>query len=426
MLMYREQVYIKVSTIKLFSVEMNFEQQQALDKIKAGHNVFLTGPGGVGKSFTMKAIVQWAKFKGLNYGVTATTGSAAVLVGGRTIHSFLGIGLGTKTAEQLATKVTTSIKVIGNRIKKLQLLVIDEISMMDKELLDKISLFLQIVRNSYDAPFGGIQMVFVGDFCQLQPPKGEYCFLAESWKNSKLQVIALKTMMRQKDDPRFQLILNKLRSGECNDEMELMLKNTQNNKFQGNVQPTMLYCNNVAVDSINEQNLDKLLSKGIETKEYPIVYSDKTAQTWAESLKIQQSMKLCVGCQVVCTWNIDQDAGIINGTRGVVRHLDSMSIDIELVDGRIVSIEYIKMTHPDMDKVFIQYLPVKLAWALTIHKSQGMTLDCVAVDLKGVFACGQGYTALSRVRNMSNLQVYNVSKKSFMVHPKVLEFYKTV
>ena len=401
---------------------MNNEQQLAIDTIIKGDNVFLTGAGGVGKSYTLRNVIRWAKDNGMKYAVTATTGSAAVLIGGRTIHSYLGIGLGVKSAEQLAFKVL-GIKPIANKLKSLQLLVVDEISMMDADLLNKINELLKIIRKS-SRPFGGVQVLFVGDFCQLQPPKGEYCFTSSSWKEANLKVIVLEQSMRQKDDMEFQEILDAVRLGKCTDAIIKKLEATKNNSFCGSVKPTVLYCRNVDVDHINEKNFQEQMKKEPRVVSYEAKYSNKVAESWGESCKIPNVLRLCVGCQVVCTWNIDLDGGIINGTRGIVKNLFDKSVLIELVNGRTVTVDYIKVTNQDCETCFVEYLPLKLAWALTVHKSQGMTLDCVVVNLSGVFACGQGYTALSRVRNLSDLQVQNVSKRCFMTNSDVLAFYE--
>lgn len=404
-------------------ITMNDEQQKALHSITKGDNVFLTGAGGVGKSFTLRNVIRWAKDNDKKYAVTATTGSAAVLIGGRTIHSYLGIGLGVKSAEQLASKVALSFKAIAKKIKTLELLIIDEISMMDAVLMNKIDEFLKIIRKSSN-PFGGVQVLFVGDFCQLQPPKGEYCFKSSAWQEANLKVIVLKKSMRQKDDLEFQEILDALRFGKCSDRILEQLKQTENNSFCGSVKPTMLYCRNMDVDHINEKNFQELLKTQSDVCTYDAKYSGHMAESWGESCKIQKSIKLCVGCQVVCNWNIDIDRGIINGTRGIVKDLMARSVVIELVDGRTVLIDYIKAINQDCETCSIEYLPLKLAWALTCHKSQGMTLDCVIVNLSGVFACGQGYTALSRVRNMKDLQIHNVSKRCFLTDTDVLKFYE--
>jgi ATP-dependent DNA helicase PIF1 len=401
---------------------MNIEQQKALNTIIEGNNVFLTGAGGVGKSYTLSNVISWARDNGKKYAVTATTGSAAVLINGRTIHSYLGIGLGVKSAEQLACKVL-AFKPTANKIKNLELLIIDEISMMDADLMNKIDELLKIIRKSNRA-FGGVQVVFVGDFCQLQPPKGAYCFTSSSWKRADPKVIVLKQSMRQKDDTDFQELLNALRFGKCSDTIIQKLDTTKNNSFCGSVKPTMLYCRNVDVDHINEKNFQEQLKKETRVVIYKAKYSNALAESWCESCKIPKEFKLCVGCQVVCTWNIDLDGGIINGTRGIVKGMFDKSVVIELVNGRNVVIDYIKATNQDCEKCFVEYLPLKLAWALTVHKSQGMTLDCVVVNLSGVFACGQGYTALSRVRNMSSLQVHNVSKRCFKTDYDVLSFYE--
>lgn len=386
------------------------------------------GQAGTGKSFVLSHIVQWARENNNCIGVTATTGAAAVLIRGITIHSYLGLGLGTKSANDIANKLKQKsfYRHILIRILKLQILIIDEISMIPADLLDKIDELLQIIRNNPDKPFGGVQMVFVGDFYQLKPVKGDYCFKAAAWKSSKTTIIELTKIMRQKDSFS-QEILQEVRSGKCSKKTLELLRQLEHTVFANeNINPTILYSKNVDVDQINITKFNGLVKNGAHTRTFMTKYSCLSGKAWAESGKILDSMELCIGAQVVVTWNVNQEGGIINGTRGVIKSFVGETVMVELLDGREVAIASIRVACEDDEKIWIEYTPLKLAWAMTAHRSQGCTLDYAIVDLSGVFTHGQAYVALSRVRNLKNMRVLGASEKCFMTHPEVVQFYNDI
>jgi ATP-dependent exoDNAse (exonuclease V) alpha subunit len=405
---------------------MNAEQEKALSLVQEGRNIYLGGQAGTGKSYVLKHIVEWAKKDNKHIGLTAMTGAAAVLIKGVTIHSFLSLGLGTKSAQEIANKLTQKsiYKQILTRIKKLEILVIDEISMMPADLLDKIDELLKLIRKKPDKPFGGVQMVFVGDFYQLKPVKGEYCFKAAAWKSCDMLTIELTKLMRQQD-VLSQSILQEIRGGKCSKETLEILKKLEHTEFENkNINPTILYSKNVDVDEINTRRFKELVKTGAQTKLFQTKYSGQSGKLWAESSKTLDCVELCIGAQVVVSWNICQESGIINGTRGMIRGFAGDAVIVELLDNREVSIEKVKITCEDDDKMWMEYMPLKLAWALTNFKAQGMTLDYAIVDLAGIFTHGQAYVALSRVRNIANMKVIGVSERCFMTHPEVIQFYK--
>lgn len=408
---------------------MNEEQLAAFESIKAGKNVFVTGPAGTGKSYALGEYVKWARSAGKIVGITAPTGSAAVLIGGRTIHSYLGIGLGQKPAVELANWVIRKAPIIAARLRVLSMLVIEEVSMLDAELFDKISEFLSIIRSN-DAPMGGIQMVLLGDFFQLRPPGGRYCFDSAVWKRLGLEVITFEKIMRQKDDIEFQVMLNELRRGKCTKQTWKLLRKMvkEATKDDGNssssvVRPTVLFAKNVDVDYINQKKFDRLVEKGAKVQKYAASYSNDNAKRWGASCKIQEEVSLCVGAQVVCNWNISQDEGIVNGTRGIIKRFTMEGVVLELKCGKEVVISYINVTEDSNVRNVISFMPLKLAWALTIHKSQGMTLDHVVLSLEDVFEYGQAYVALSRARNLASVKLLSVAEDSFKAHPDVIKFY---
>lgn len=194
---------LDVETKPVKEIKLNIEQQFAFDEFKTGKNIFLTGPAGTGKSVTLKKIIEHCEFSALKYGVTATTGTAAFLIGGKTLHSYLGLGLAKESAEEIFKFVRYKLKHVADKIRALNVLIIDEISMLDKELLEKISAYLSLLRRN-SSPFGGLQIVLTGDFCQLEPVNGEYCFLSDLWKTINLKTIYLHKLVRQDGDTEFQ------------------------------------------------------------------------------------------------------------------------------------------------------------------------------------------------------------------------------
>lgn len=407
---------------------MNAEQQNAFEHIKNGDNVLLQGSAGTGKSFTLKEVIRWALKEGKKIGVTATTGSAAILIRGTTVHSFLGIGLGTKSPEYLADFIKSKKKFIYNRLRKLQILIIDEISMMDANLFELISEFLSIVRGN-DTAFGGVQIVLCGDVFQLPPVKSKYFFKSELWNTLPIKICNLKESQRHKEDLEFIKILEELRWGKCTKKILKTLRATKNNTFSSDIIPTMLYSRNVDVDSYNTEKQNELIKNGAKSLKYQTRYSNEPAKIWAQSCKIPTEIDLCEGAQVVVTWNIKLDEGLCNGTRGVITKVDTNGVTIKLISGQEMLIEFVKVENEDNSQVWIEFLPLRLAYALTVNKSQGMTLDCavVAFDFgtcNSEFVYGRAYTALSRVRNLKSIRVLNVDIDSFQTHPDVIEFHK--
>ena len=411
---------------------LNYEQQSALESFKKGNNIFLTGPAGTGKSVTLKSIIRHCEEEGKSLGITATTGSAAFLIGGKTIHSYLGLGLAKESAEKIFEYTRYKLSHTVKKLRALKVLIIDEISMLDIELFEKISKYLSLVTKCSSKPFGGLQLVLTGDFCQLEPVSGDYCFKSSVWEKLKLDTIYLHKMIRQDGDTKFQKMLMNLRYGICSDKTFERLSKLKENKIT-TITPTILYPKNYDVDKINNAEYKKLIESGVQKKVYPVELpslkknKDKS-QTWLNNLKdIPDQIELCIGSQVVVLANIDQEKGIVNGTRGCVTELKKKSVVIKRVNGSTYEIEYHKNVSIEDKEVFISHMPLKLAYALTIHKAQGMTLDAVEIDIgPNIFAAGQAYTALSRAQNLKSIYIKAISKKSFITKPCVLEFYQKI
>lgn len=410
---------------------MNKEQQKAFDKIKEGSNVFLCGQAGTGKSYSINHIVKWARENGLYYGITATTGSSGILIGGTTVNSYLGIGIGNKSAKELFNTIKLKKKFVYNRLLRLQLLIIDEISMMDSQLFDLISELLGLIKGN-NLPFGGIQILLCGDLFQLPPVKNKHFFKSVSWPTLDIQTIELLESQRHKDDVAFIQILESLRRGICSKETIKLLKSTRNNIFADDIEPTILYTRNVDVDELNLQKYEELIRNGARSFEYPLKLSTEPIRAWAQSCKIPDMCKLCVGAQVVLTWNIDLELGLCNGARGIVMDIGLKGVTVKFMSGLTTVIKYNRVKEDNNENTWIEFMPLRLAYALTINKSQGMTLDCAIicfdkdVNYESDFMYGRAYTALSRVRNLKNLRLINVTSELFRAHPDVLEFYENI
>jgi hypothetical protein len=408
---------------------LNFEQESALKAFKTGKNIFLTGPAGTGKSVTLNKIKEFCLDSSKNFGITATTGTAAFILGGKTLHSYLGIGLAKESAEEIFKFVRYKLKHVAERLRECQALIIDEVSMLDAALFDKISDYLKFIRKN-NKPFGGLQLVLTGDFCQLEPVLGDYCFKAKEWKELNLKTVYLHKLIRQDGDLVFQNILSKVRYGKCSIKTFELLSELKDKEF-GEIKPTILYPKNIDVDKINKLESDKLILSGAKKQDYALEYpksknKDKT-QRWVKSLDIPELVSFCIGDQVVVTANVDQEEGIVNGTRGVVLDVKARGVLIKRINSEQVWIKYYTSTNAEDSNLSVSYIPLKLAYALSIHKSQGMTLDAIEIDIGSkIFAAGQAYTALSRAQSLSSVKIKSISMSSFIVNPDVLIFYKEI
>jgi len=410
---------------------LNNDQLKALEQFKKNNNIFITGPAGTGKSVIIREIIKYCKENNFNYGVTATTGNAALLIGGRTIHSYLGIGLGNKSAKELYTYNRYNLSHTIKKLKILDVLIIDEISMLNLELFELISEYLCLIKSN-KKPFGGIKIGISGDFCQLEPVTGEYCFLSKIWNELNFEIIFLNKMVRQENDKVFQKILRELRYGLCTDKTLEILKQCKNLNIDKDIIPSILYSKNIDVERINKIEFNKLLTQNKKSMIYELILptlkkNHEKIKNWIKSLDIPHTLELCVDAQIIITANIDQDKSIVNGTRGIIIDLLSDKVIIKTIDGFINHISYIKRNYAEDDDLYFNYIPIKLAYALSIHKSQGTTLDAVEINIgKDIFASGQAYTAISRGKNLNNIIIKDICKESFILKDSVLNFYSKI
>ena len=397
------------------------EQRYAVSSVMEGNNILLTGSAGTGKSYTIKYIIEYLNNANKNFAITASTGTAAVMIGGQTLHSFLGLGLGTGSIKEILGNILKNKKKHEN-ILKLDALIIDEISMIDKELFEKISELLSIIKSS-EACFGNIQLILVGDFCQLAPVKGRYCFLSDIWNKINIRIVLLEKLIRQDDDELFQKILKIVRKGKCTDNIIKVLDKLRDTEFDNGIIPTKLYPINVNVDKINNIEIEKLKALGNISKTYAAIAScDKEKE--GEKFAIE----LTLNAQVIIIRNISVEESLVNGTRGVIKHLGADYVIINDINGNIHTIKYFTDTFNNKvssKSSYIIHMPIRICYALSIHKSQGMTIDALELDLgPNIFTCGQSYTALSRAKKLSSIKIIDVDKNSFRTNTDVKNFYK--
>ena len=405
-------------------MNLNEDQQRALNAVHNLKNLLITGGAGVGKSYLISEIKKFFASKAIAFGVTAMTGSAAVLINGRTLHSFMGIGLAKGTPDELIKKIKKN-KILYYDLMDLRALIIDEVSMLSDILFNKIATIFSILHKS-DVPFGKVQLVLVGDMSQLKPIEGDYCFKTLIWDKCNFDVCILTKNMRVQNDPVFKNILDRLRWGICRDEDLDILNELKNTTFTDGIIPTRLFSLNKDVDEINNFELSNLDSPMFT---YTIKYSTnpyklKESLQYVSSLKIPEILKLCVGAQVIVTRNVDIDFGIVNGTRGVITKLTNEHVIIKLLNNNEYTITFFQVTCDDQPLIEFKYIPLKLGWAVSIHSSQGMTLDSLEIDLgSSIFTEGQAYTGLSRARSLSSIKIVKLQKRSFKTNKDVIHFY---
>ncbi len=401
-------------------------QKKALEILKSGKNVFLTGEPGSGKTHTVNQFTEWLREDFKSYAVTASTGIAATHVNGMTIHSWAGIGIKKGLGERDVERIMAKSYVV-QRILSCQVLIIDEVSMINGQFLDDLDFVLRSVRATIGkdvGPFGGIQMVFVGDFFQLPPVsrdgEAKFAFESEAWVKADPQICYLTEQHRQGDDE-FLGILRAIRQGSMTEEHKARLLEKRPAKEMS----SKLFTHNVDVDHINHVELNKI--EGMPTefrmKERGIPFMVETLKSHCLS---PERLLLKEGAIVMFTRN-NFDEGYVNGTLGKVIELrdDSFPVVEVMVGNRPECIE-VKPAKWEIEesgqiKASISQLPLRLAWAITVHKSQGMSLDSAKIDLQRSFEHGQGYVAISRVRSLDGLFLEGANDMAFSMHPKVVE-----
>ncbi len=399
-------------------------QRQALALLEAGHNVLLTGAAGSGKTHLLNRFITRARSKGKAVAVTATTGLAATHLGGATIHAWSGLGVHDTLSPYLVGSLS---KARLENLTKAQILIIDEISMLHDFRLDMLDELLRTVRRS-ERPFGGLQVVLCGDFFQLPPinradsRQGGFVTNSNAWKTARFTVCYLVGSHRQKDDSDFADILNAIRSGELSEvQFERLQERLQ--AYSDPFEPhTKLYTTNADVDRINTAELDKVAGTAY-TYEMETTGKKQYVETLKKSCLASEFLTLKEGALVMCIKN-SPDRKYVNGSIGTVVGFESGSHYpvVQLLDGNEVTIkpETWELTDGDIRRAQLSQIPLRLAWAITVHKSQGMTLDSAEVDLSRAFTPGMGYVALSRVRNLQNLYLLGMNNMALRVSEEAL------
>lgn len=414
-------------------------QAQALEILKTGANVFLTGEPGSGKTHVINEYVNYLRCHNIEPAITASTGIASTHINGMTIHSWSGVGIKKKLNSHDVDNIIAKAQT-ARRIKRSKVLIIDEVSMLSPEILSMVELVCRKIRQSYE-PFGGLQVVLAGDFFQLPPVvrQGEdydddgnqtqlieskqkrFAFDSTVWNHARLVVCYLTEQYRQ-SDPDFLSLLLSIRSNTFD---KYHLDKLQSRRVQSEKIPNhapKLFSHNIDVDNVNQSMLKKLpgLTKTFNMTAWgygPIVASLKKNCLSPETLHLK------IGSRVMFTKN-NSRLGFVNGTLGevagfafetghpIVRTKDFGKIEVERMNWLIED--------RGRELAGITQFPLRLAWAITVHKSQGMSLDEAVMDLSNVFEYGQGYVALSRVRDLAGLYLLGWNERAFQVDPEVL------
>ncbi len=416
-------------------------QDQALKILKTGASVFLTGEPGSGKSFTIKAYIDYLISKGVNPSVTASTGIAATHIGGMTIHSWSGLGIRSDLSiydlEAMLEK-----EYVVKRITKAKVLIIDEISMLSSNTLDMIERVCSYIRHNESKPFGGLQVIFVGDFFQLPPiikasdrmsslemfEESGLAFNSPAWKKTK-PVVCYLTEQHRQSDQEFVSVLKNIREDKVDTKVHDILQKRilKNKDTVGGVQKvTKLYSHNIHVDKVNNLELG-LISDKVKLFEMTKTGRDFMVDGLVKNCLSPYMLELKKGAKVMCTKN-NPEKGFVNGSVGeVVKFSKTTTFPIVRFTSdkgyvRETEIEPMEWSIEDGGKKMatIKQIPLRLAWAMTIHKSQGMSLDEAMMDISQVFEYGQGYVALSRVRTLAGLHLIGYNDMALKVHPEVL------
>ena len=407
-------------------MQLSNDQTVAMDLLKSPDNVFITGEAGSGKSYVVREFISGQSRKSLP--VLASTGSAAVLVGGRTFHSFFGLGI-MEGGRAKTLQKALSDKRLRKRLNDCEAFVVDEVSMLSGTTLSVAEEICRELREN-DEPWGGLRVIAVGDFAQLPPvdrfsSQKPWAFLDPVWKNTNFNTVCLKQNMRS-NNADFLTVLNDVRAGKVCANTENFL----NSKTDGDLEEfdgTRLFPLRKQTDSFNEWELGKLdeTEVVIPTQYYG---SEPAIQALKKSAPISDILVVKNNAFVMLRQN-DPKKRWVNGSTGHIREINDSTIMIELLNGRVVEIEKFAFSMLNADGLVTATatnFPISLAYATTIHKSQGMTIDKLMVNLDSLWEPGQAYVALSRVIDPDNLKIQSWSRSSIKSDPEVTQFYSSL
>ncbi|PLS82048.1 ATP-dependent endonuclease, partial [Candidatus Saccharibacteria bacterium] len=403
-------------------------QLLALEIMLSGENVMLTGPAGSGKTFVLNEFIRLSKKQGKAVSVTATTGLAATHLGGSTIHAWSGMGIHDELPPRFSEGLSKSRR---ETIENTDVLIIDEISMLHDYRLDMIDAIARDVRGNNE-PFGGLQIILCGDFFQLPPvnradsKSGGFIVNSDVWQQLNPVVCYLSEQHRQDDDT-FLGVLNALRAGDIRrHHAELLLERQQADLGDGPV--TELHTTNINVDTINNAKLEQIHG---DEYSYQMLTTGKSnyVETLKRSCLAPEVLTVKRGALVMCIKN-SPEKRFVNGSLGtVVDFEDKTNYPIvKLQNGRVITMlpESWELRDGDKKRASLIQIPLRLAWAITVHKSQGMTLDAARIDLRRAFVEGMGYVALSRVRSLETLSLVGINRMALKVSSEALEIDKVL
>jgi len=403
-------------------------QDQAFNIMKTGVNIYLTGSAGSGKTHLLNRYISYLHDHDVAVAVTASTGIAATHMNGMTIHGWAGIGIRESLDEKDMQNLEEK-KYLWKRFEKARVLIIDEVSMLHSYRLDMIDQVCRRFKRNNQS-FGGLQVILSGDFFQLPPinknnenDSKNMVFTSEAWEEMRPAICYLTEQHRQEDSVMTD-ILNNIRSNSIKDKHLNHLRSRIGAKLKENQKPTRLYTHNVNVDN---ENIKELLEIKGEEKFFHMTSSgsDILVEILKKSCLAHQDLKLKIGAEVMFIKN-NLEGGYVNGTRGIVKNFSGFTNNpvVELSNGKTIEVspETWAIEEDGKKKASISQIPLRLAWAITIHKSQGMSLDNAEIDLSRTFSYGMGYVALSRVRTLAGVSLIGLHEDALKIDPDVSKF----
>ena len=440
-------MHAPVEVVPISTMKWTADQQLAIAKLNTDQNIFLTGGAGTGKSTVIQNYLREGLDGSKTTAVLASTGTAAILLGGRTFHSFFGLGIMDGGVENVVARATKHQGII-KRLKKTDLVLLDEISMIGSAEWMAAERIARIARKRPAEPWGGLRIVAIGDFAQLPPivktpmrsmnqdpysqdlfsqemrePEKPWCFLTETWQKTEFDSVNLREIVRSHDSY-WNEILNELRWGEFTARAKEVL-DERIKKVPLEFNGTRLFSRRNQVDRLNHERLHTL--KGT-VKEYNTIYvgNAQKVDELKRNAPIGEMLVLKEGALVMFRQN-DPELKYVNGTLGTITKLKDSEVRVELLNGRVIDLKPTSFNVLDAEgepAATATNFPLNLAWACTIHKAQGATLDKAHVDLRGVWEHGQSYVALSRVRSLEDLTLEGYSPSGFKLDPAVKDFYR--
>jgi ATP-dependent DNA helicase PIF1 len=397
-------------------------QRQALAVMMSGAHVFLTGAPGAGKTYVLNEFVQRAQREGKVIAITASTGIAATHLGGTTIHSWSGLGIREQLSDTDIRWLASNDRLI-KRYNATDVLVIDEVSMLHGRRLDMVNAAAKLLRKN-EAPFGGMQVVLVGDLFQLPPiSRGnepvDFVHTTATWAELDPTICYITEQHRQQGSDSLLELLDAMRRGEIEEIHSNLIQERLGVQPPTSGSVTRLYSHNIDVESINQRHL-KALESDSKTFYMQTKGNKAGVEQLIKSVLAPEVLVLKIGAEVMFVANNFAE-GFVNGSRGQVIDFKGNTPVVELLSGRIIRVESHSWSLSEDGRIRaeVAQLPLRLAWAITIHKSQGMSLDAAEIDLSRAFTPGMGYVALSRVRSLDGLYLQGINRVALMMHPEI-------